>query len=84
MTADMSDFSIRVSHEDLEELLRKELRSAIKCHKQEINGLERENVHPEHEDLVYSKAFIRAAAIVLKYYTIPKDWKELDEISDGK
>jgi hypothetical protein len=44
--------------------------------------LDRDKVHPEHEDLVFGKAFIRAAAVVLKYYTVHKDWKELDEISN--
>jgi len=81
---DMTEFMVRVSHEDLEELLRKELRNAIKCHKKEINLLEKHDVPTDHEDIVYSKAFVRAAAVVLKYYSLPNDWKELDEISDGK
>jgi len=81
---DMTEFTVRVSHEDLEVLLRKELRSAIICHKKEINTLEKHDVPSTHEDLVYSKAFIRAAAVVLQYYSLPKDWKELDEISNGK
>ena len=86
--ADFSEYTIRVSHEDVEELMRKELRESIKCHKQQINELEKAHIDPEHDDLVYSKSFIRAAAIVLKWYTVPSEWTELDEwadeISNGK
>lgn len=82
-TFDMSDFSVRVSHDEVEELMRKELRESIKSHKQQINDLEREHADPEHDDLVYSKSFIRAAAIVLKWYSVG-EWKEIDEIPDGK
>ncbi len=82
--SDMTEFSVRVSHEDLEELLCKELRASIKTHKEQINELEKDHVDPEHDDLVYSKSFVRAAAIVLKWYTVPSGWKELDEISNGK
>ena len=81
---DLSEHTIRVTHEDVEEIVRKELRIAIKCHKEQINELEKVNVDPEHEDLVYSKSFVRSAAIVLKWYTVPSGWKELDEISNGK
>lgn len=82
--SDYSDIEIKLTHEHVEEVIRQELRDAIRIHKKEINLLEREEVHPEHEDLVYSKQLIKAAAVVLKYYSVPKDWKELDEISDGK
>lgn len=82
MSRYMSDIQITLSHDDVELVLRAELRDAIKVQKKEINVLEKNKVHPEHEDLVYGKAFVRAAAVVLKYYTIPKDWKKLDEISD--
>ena len=81
---EFSDFTVRVTHEDVEDLMRKELRESIKCHKQQINELEKEHVDPEHDDLVYSKAFIVAAAIVLKWYTVPSEWKEIDEIPNGK
>lgn len=83
-TFELSEHTIRVSHEDVEEMVCKELRISIKCHKEQINELEKQNVDVEHDDLVYSKSFIRAAAIVLKWYTVPTGWKELDEISNGK
>ena len=87
-TFDMSDHTVRVLHEDVEKMICKELRDSIKCHKEQINELEKQNVDPEHDDLVYSKSFIRAAAIVLKWYTVPSEWTELDEwadeISNGK
>lgn len=84
ITADMSEHTIHVSHEDVEKMLCKELRSSIKCHKEQINELEAQKVDVEHDDLVYSKSFVRAAAIVLQWYTVPSGWKELDEISNGK
>ncbi len=79
---DISDIQVTLTHEDVEHVIREELRDAIRIQKDQINRLDRDKVHPEHEDLVFGKAFIRAAAIVLKYYTVPKDWKELNEISD--
>ena len=81
-TADISDIQVTLTHVDVEHVIREELRDAIRIQKDQINMLERDKVHPDHEDLVFGKAFIRAAAVVLKYYTVPKDWKELDEISD--
>jgi len=81
---EISDIEIKLTYDQVEEAIRRELRNAIHSHKKEINVLERNKVDEEHEDLVYSKAFIRAAAVVLKYYTVPDEWKELDEISDGK
>ncbi len=81
-TADISDIQVTLTHIDVEHVIREELRDAIRIQKGQINMLERDKVHPEHEDLIFGKAFIRGAAIVLKYYTVPKDWKELDEISD--
>jgi hypothetical protein len=82
--SDLSDIEIKLTHDQVEIALRQELHDAIHCQKKEINVLERNNVDEEHEDLVYAKAFIRAAAVVLKYYSVPTDWKKLDEISDGK
>ena len=82
--SDMSDIGITLLHDQVEEIIRKELRDAILSHKKQINELEREKVHPEHEDLVYSKQLIRSAAVVLKYYSVPTEWDELDEISNGK
>ena len=82
--SDLSDIQITLTHDAVEEVIRKELRDAIRCHKKEINNLDKDKVCQEHEDLLYSKAFIRAAAIILRYYTVhgTKEWKELDEISD--
>jgi hypothetical protein len=81
---DMSDIKVTLYHEQVEEVIRRELHDAIRSHKKEINSLELSNVHPEHEDLVYSKQLIKAAAVVLSYYSVPTDWEALDEISNGK
>ena len=81
---DVSDIEIKLTHDQVEIALRQELHDAIRCQKKEINTLERNEVDKEHEDLVYAKAFIRAAAVVLKYYSVPTDWEKLDEISNGK
>ena len=79
---DMSEIQITLAYDDVEKVIRTELRDAIKVQKKEIIILELNKVHPEHEDLVFGKAFVRAAAVVLKYYTVPSEWKKLDEISD--
>ena len=79
---DLSDIQVTLTHNDVEHVIREELRDAIRIQKIQINSLNRAKVPLEHEDLVFGKVFIRAAAVVLKYYTVPKDWKELDEISD--
>ncbi len=79
---DLSDIQVTLTHEDVEHVIRKELRDAIRIQKGQINILEKAKVHPNHDDLVFGRAFVKAAAVVLKYYTVPKDWKELDEISD--
>ncbi len=80
--SDLSDIQITLTHDAVETVIRKELRDAIRIQKGQINMLDRDNVPADHDDLVYGKAFVKAAAVVLKYYTVPKDWKELDEISD--
>lgn len=83
---DVSDIQINMTHDQVEEIIRGELRDAIKTQKQMINQIEQRDHDDEHEDLVYAKQFVRGAAVVLKYYTVydSDEWKEIDEISDGK
>lgn len=83
---DVSDIQINMTHDQIEEIIRGELRDAIKTQKTMINQIERRDHDDEHEDLVYAKQFVRGAAVVLKYYTVygSDEWKEIDEISDGE
>jgi len=79
--SDYSEYTVRVSHEDLEQILRDELIEAIKSHKKEMLSYEREMDNPEqNEDYLFSKKFVNAAAIVLRWYALPDKWPELERL----
>ena len=86
----MTDHKISISHEDLEDIIRKELRETIKIHKKEMLNIEDNDDSESREDYIYSKKLINAVAIVLQYYSVPKDWPELEslekehEVSNGQ
>ena len=82
----MTDVTVRVCMDDVDRIVRDELKEAIKMQKKTINELERMRTSKDHDDLVFAKEFIPAAAIVLRYYTVQgsDEWKELNEISNGK
>ena len=82
--SEYSNITINLTHDHVEEVIRQEMRDAIQQHKKVINDHEREHGHPENEDYLYSKRFVLAAAVVLKYYTVHGTdlWKEINEISN--
>jgi len=80
---DMSDYKISISHEDVEHIIREELKTIIREHKLEMLQIERAGGDiNEHEDYLDSKRLIHAAAIVLHYHSVPSDWPEVKRIID--
>lgn len=80
---DPSNYKITISHEDVEEIMREELKETIKSHKLEMLNIEKSGgILDEHEDYLYSKRIIHAAAVVLHYYSVPNDWAEIQKIQD--
>lgn len=80
---DPSNYKITISHEDVEHIIREELKDIIKSHKLEMLHIEKAGgILDEHEDYLHSKQLIHAAAIVLHYHSVPDDWSKVQEIID--
>ena len=63
---DPSEYKITISHEDVEHIMREELKDIIKDHKLEMLHIEKDGgILDEHEDYIYSKRLVHAAAIIL-------------------
>lgn len=77
-----SDYTISVSHEDVEEIMRNELIEVIKSHKTEMLQIERDGGKDINEDYQESKKLIHAAATVLHYYSVPADWDKVRKIQE--
>lgn len=78
-----TDYKITISHEDVEHIVREELKEVIKSHKLEMLNIERDGgILDEHEDYIHSKRLIHAAAVVLHYYSVPSDWAEIRKLQD--
>lgn len=80
---DASPYKITISHEDVEEIMREELKEIIRGHKLEMLHIEKSGGDiDEHEDYLDSKRLIHAAAILLHYHSVPSDWPEVRKIID--
>ena len=80
---DKSDYTISVSHEDVEDIVREELKECIRSHKREMLNIEKDGgILDEHEDYINSKRLIHAAAVVLHYYSVPADWAEIQKLQE--
>ena len=80
---DASPYKITISHEDVEEIMREELKEIIRGHKLEMLHIEKAGGDiDEHEDYLDSKRLIHAAAILLHYHSVPSDWPEVRKIID--
>lgn len=81
--SEMSDYKVTVSYEDIEHIVREELKDTIKSHKLEMLQIEKSGGELDvHEDYIYSKRIIHAAAILLHYYSVPSDWAEIEKMQD--
>jgi len=80
--SDMSDYTVSVSHEDVEEMVREELKELIKSHKKEMLFIERDGGKDINEDYQQSKRLIHAAATILHYYSVPADWDKVQKTID--
>ena len=80
---DASPYKITISHEDVEEIMRKELMEIISDHKHNMLHIEKDGgILDEHEDYQQSKQLIYAAAILLHYHSVPADWPKVQKIMD--
>lgn len=78
-----SDYTVTISHEDVEHIIREELKEIIKSHKLEMLQIEQAGgILDEHEDYIHSKQLIHAAAILLHYHSVPADWAKVQKIVD--
>jgi hypothetical protein len=77
---DMSDYTVSISHEDVEEIVREQLKEVIKSHKLDMLMIERDGGKDINEDYQLSKRLIHAAATLLHYYSVPSDWKKVEKI----
>ena len=77
-----SDYTVTISHEDVENIVREELKEVIRSHKKEMLAIEKaggKDINEEYED---SKRLIYAAAVVLHYYSVPSDWDSIKKIQE--
>lgn len=82
MTFEKSDYTVSISHDDVEEIMRKEMTELIKDHKLEMLHIERDGGKDINEDYKESKRLIHAAATVLHYYSVPSDWDKVKKIQE--
>ena len=81
--SEQSDHTITISHDDVGEIVKSELKEIIKSHKNEMLWIEQQGgILDEHEDYLHSKKLIHAAAVVLHYYSLPDDWAAVQKIQD--
>jgi hypothetical protein len=79
---DASDYTVTISHDDVEHIIREELKEIIQSHKLEMLHIEQQGGAEINEDYLHSKRLIHAAAIALHYHSVPADWSKVQKIVD--